>query len=78
MITKPSLQVLRRVSADEKVLVLTRRRGRHTCEFAVIVVGIVLWEGIPLHDADTLYDYMRMTLPQHGVETERKCGVNDA
>jgi hypothetical protein len=70
-------QVIRRSGPDEKYLVIIRPRRGHYCETAVIVVGLVAWEGVPLPTADDLYTYMVGTLTKHGFETERRCGTNE-
>lgn len=69
--------IIRRSSADEKYLALTRHRVGHSCETAWLIVGLVAWEGVPSSQADDLYDFLCKTLPQYGNETERRCGTND-
>jgi len=56
---------------------LVRHRIGHLCETAWIVVGLVVWEGVPTTQADELYDSLRTSLPQYGTETERRCGTNE-
>lgn len=47
------------------------------CDSAVIVVVIVAWEGVVAQQANDLYDFLINTLPQHGLETDRQCGLNE-
>jgi hypothetical protein len=68
--------VIRRSGPSEKALVLTRARPGHHCNYAVVVIGILLWDGIQQELATELYDYLRHTLPSEGTPTERRCGWN--
>ena len=61
----------------EKCMVVVRQRPGHTCETAIMIIAVVVWEGVPEQQATTLYDYIRNTLPPYGFETERRCGTND-
>ena len=70
------LQVLRRKSAEEKILSVVRQRPGHTCDFAYIIICIVLWDGIATDQADSLYAELSSTLSEHGTPTTRKCGTN--
>ena len=70
-------QVLRRSGDEEKILVIARKRADHVCDEALIVVNIVLWEGISQERADFLYNHLSTVLPQHGVPTVRRCGINE-
>lgn len=70
-------QVLRRSGDEEKILVIARKRADHVCDASLIVVNIVLWEGISQERADFLYNHLSTVLPQHGVPTVRRCGINE-
>ena len=70
-------QVIRRSGEDEKILVIARKRADHVCDTSLIVVNIVLWEGISQERADYLYKHLSTVLPQHGVPTARRCGINE-
>jgi len=71
------VQIIRRSGPEEKVLVLTRRRHGHHCQYAVMIVGICLWDGVNESLATELYDYMCQLLPDNGEPTERRCGWNE-
>lgn len=44
--------VIRRSGLDEKFLALVKHRQGHSCSTSWIVVCIIVWEGIPLLEAD--------------------------
>jgi hypothetical protein len=71
------VQVIRRSGEEEKALVLVRVRYSHACDDAVIIIGIVMWEGVTSEQADDIYAYLSDTLPKYGLETERRCGTNE-
>jgi len=59
------------------VLCLVRQRSGHTCRSAVVVVAVILWEGLDACFADNCYQYLTDVLSTEGIETERRCGLNE-
>ena len=56
---------------------MVRERRGHSCETAVLVIAVILWQGLDPDHADRCYDYLSDVLPADGVETERRCGLNE-
>ncbi|XP_059171562.1 uncharacterized protein LOC131952728 [Physella acuta] len=69
--------IIRRSGPDEKYLCIVRKRPGHFCDTSVIIVVIVAWEGVIAEQADSLYDFLITTLPKSGLETDRRCGLNE-
>ncbi|KAH9520003.1 hypothetical protein Btru_071457, partial [Bulinus truncatus] len=69
--------IIRRSGPDEKYLCVVRKRPGHFCDTSVIIVVIVAWEGVMTEQADTLYNFLITTLPKSGLETDRRCGLNE-
>ena len=62
---------------EEKALCLIRQRRGHSCHTAVVVVAVILWDGLDVGLADNCYQYLTNVLSTDGIETERRCGLND-
>jgi hypothetical protein len=71
------LQILRRGSYEEQLLFLVKHRKGHKCATAWIVVCCVIWEGVPPHFADNLYDTLVYKLNRFGIPTTRRSDTNE-
>ncbi|CAH1127876.1 unnamed protein product [Ceutorhynchus assimilis] len=67
----------RRISLEEKYLVLVKHRTGHTCHSAFLVVCLVVWEGVTRPHADELYSYLTEKLNKFGLPTKRRCATNE-
>ncbi|XP_052035167.1 methylcytosine dioxygenase TET2 [Apodemus sylvaticus] len=69
--------IYRRSSEEEKVLCLVRERPNHTCDTAVMVIAIMLWDGISKVLASNLYSELKEILSKRGISTNRRCAQNE-
>ncbi|KAL1497059.1 hypothetical protein ABEB36_008085 [Hypothenemus hampei] len=69
--------VHRRVTIEEKYLVLVKHRKGHFCRSAFIVICLVVWEGVAKNNADELYSVLTEKLNKYGLQTRRRCATND-
>ena len=58
--------IVRRMSAEEKFLVIAKHRKGHQCEYQWIVISIVAWEGISKCMADSAYAQLANDIGKHG------------
>ena len=56
---------------------MIRQRHGHTCHTALVVIAVVLWDGLDTGLADHCYQYLTDVLSTDGIETERRCGLNE-
>ena len=73
----PPLQIVRRLSKEEKFLVLFKRNIGHSCEHTYTVVSLVVWDAFPKVQVDGLYHTLTDILPKNGAPTARKCCTNE-
>ncbi|XP_028616239.1 methylcytosine dioxygenase TET2 isoform X2 [Grammomys surdaster] len=69
--------IYRKSSEKEKILCLVRERPHHTCETAVIIVVIMLWNGIPVPEASRLYSELTDILGICEEHMSRRCAINE-
>lgn len=69
--------VIRRANLEEKLLLIVKHRKGHKCSSSWIVVVIVAWEGVPLHEADHVYTLLSTKLNRFGLPTTRRCATNE-
>ena len=58
------------------MLVVTKFREGHNCDFRWTVISLVKWDGIQTDQANKLYDIMGKTLGAHGKSSNRGNGTN--
>ena len=58
--------IVRRMSTEEKFLVIVKHRKGHQCEFQWTVISIVAWEGISKSMADSSYEQLANDIGKHG------------
>ncbi|KAL7049374.1 hypothetical protein ACKWTF_003670 [Chironomus riparius] len=69
--------VIRRVDPEEKALFIVKRRQGHRCRAAFIVISIVVWDAMPLIEADNMYKLLVHKLNKFGLPTTRRCATNE-
>ena len=69
-------QIVRRRSEREQLLIVTKNRPGHHCQFSWVVTSIVVWEGIAREEADTAYEVIRDRVGKFGRITNRRCEAN--
>ena len=67
---------MRRRSEKEQLLIVTKNRPGHHCQFSWVVTSIVVWEGIAREEADTAYEVIRDRVGKFGRMTNRRCEAN--
>ena len=68
--------IIRRMSLEEKYLVVTRERTGHQCQYQWMVLSIIAWEGVPSNIADFAYNHISDTIAKHGKSFSRQCEFN--
>ena len=58
------------------MLIITKNRPGHRCEFSWVVCSIVVWEGVARGEADTAYEVIRDRVGKFGRITNRRCEAN--
>jgi hypothetical protein len=49
----------------------------HRCKAAFVVISIVVWEAMPLIEADNMYKLLVHKLNKFGLPTTRRCATNE-
>lgn len=49
----------------------------HRCKASFIVICIVVWDGIPTQEADSVYRMLSVKLNKYGLPTVRRCATNE-
>lgn len=65
-----------RKSSEEKVIVITKFRKGHICQYQWVVMAIIHWEGINEEMGNHTYTTMSRTLAAHGKPSNRENRVN--
>ena len=58
--------IVRRMSSEEKYLVIAKQRKGHQCEYQWTVISIVAWEGLSETMADSAYTQLANDIGKHG------------
>ncbi|CAL8113868.1 unnamed protein product [Orchesella dallaii] len=69
--------IIRRGSYEEQLLFLVKHRKGHKCSTAWIVICCVIWEGVPPHFSDNIYDTLVYKLNRFGIPTTRRSDTNE-
>ncbi|XP_063703014.1 methylcytosine dioxygenase TET [Culicoides brevitarsis] len=69
--------VIRRVDPEEKLLYIVKNRKGHRCKASWLVISIVVWDGVPPHEADSVYRMLIHKLNKFGLPTTRRCATNE-
>lgn len=65
-----------RQSYEEKVLIVSKYREGHKCDYRWQVISIIKWEGIKTDTGKKIYETMRKNLGAHGISSTRGCSTN--
>lgn len=49
----------------------------HSCSATFLIICIVVWDGIPKHEADDVYKLLIHKLNKFGLPTTRRCATNE-